>query len=99
MVIVLGEFRLPPEHRARALPLMARAVAATLAEDGCLRYCYAEDVCEPGLFRVSERWRDRQSLAAHLATPHMAQWRAEREKLGFGDLQIAVHEAQPGEPL
>jgi quinol monooxygenase YgiN len=91
-VAVLGEFRLPAERMDEARDAMARVIAATRAEDGCLAYSYAEDVLEPGLIRVSERWTNRAALDAHLAAPHMAVWKAEREALGLTGRSITVHE-------
>ena len=65
MIAVLGTFRLPPENVAAALPLMAEVIAQTLAEPGCLAYSYAQDIADPGLFHVAERWTDRAALDLH----------------------------------
>ena len=65
MVIVMGEFRLPPQQLAAARPMMRKVVDATRAEAGCIAYAYAEDMLDPGLIRVSETWRDRAALKAH----------------------------------
>ena len=97
MIVVIGHFRLPPEQMERARPLMAWVIAASLAETGCSAYAYAEDVCEPGLFRVSEAWESREALEAHFATGHMKQWQQERETLGFHDREVTAYEA--GDPL
>ena len=75
---------------------MARVIAASLAEPGCHAYSYAEDVLDPGLFRVSEVWETREALAAHFETPHMAQWQAERIELGMMDRDVMAWVA--GEP-
>ena len=71
MIAVLGSFRFPPEAVARARPLMQAVVEATLAEPGCHAYSYAEDVTEPGLFRVTELWDSRAALSGHFETRHM----------------------------
>ncbi|MEY4721880.1 MAG: hypothetical protein RIQ46_1605 [Pseudomonadota bacterium] len=90
MILVIGQFRLPPENVAAAREPMARVIAATRAEDGCLAYAYAQDVLEPGLFRISERWESRAHLDAHLAAPHMKTWAEERAALGLHDRQLAI---------
>ncbi len=97
MIAVLGSFRFPPEAVEQARPLMRAVIEATLAEPGCRAYAYAEDVAEPGLFRVVEQWDSREALSAHLNTPHMKAWAAQRAELGFFDRRIAVHELGPGE--
>ncbi|HEU4649954.1 MAG TPA: putative quinol monooxygenase [Croceibacterium sp.] len=99
MIAVLGSFRFPPEALEQARPLMRAVIAATREEPGCRAYAYAEDVAEPGLFRVVEQWDSREALAAHFATPHMQAWSEQRAALGFFDRRIAVHEIGQGEEL
>jgi quinol monooxygenase YgiN len=94
MIVVIGHFRLPPEHIERARPVMAQVIAASLAEAGCRAYAYAEDVREPELFRVSEVWDNRKALEAHFATGHMKQWQQGREALGFHDREVTAYEVE-----
>ncbi len=49
-------------------------VQATLAEDGCLHYSFAQDIADPDLIRISERWASQEALAAHSASAHMAEF-------------------------
>jgi quinol monooxygenase YgiN len=99
MILVSGHFRLPPERISEARAEMATVIAASLAEDGCRAYSYAEDIAEPGLFRVHEEWDSRAALDAHFATAHMKRWQAERDKLGFHGRQISVYEIASAAPL
>ena len=99
MIAVLGSFRFPAEALGQARPLMRAVIEATLAEPGCRAYSYAEDVAEPGLFRVIEQWDSREALAAHFATPHMRAWAEQRAALGFFDRRIALHEIGAAEVL
>ena len=99
MIAVLGSFRFPPDEVERARPLMQAVIAATLAEPGCRAYSYAEDVAEPGLFRVTELWDSREALSAHFETPHMNAWAEQRGALGFHDRRIALHEIGAAEEL
>jgi len=96
---VLGSFRFPLEAVEQARPLMRAVIEATLAEDGCRAYSYAEDVAEPGLFRVMEQWDSRAALAAHFATPHMKAWAEQRTALGFYDRDISVYDLGAAEAL
>lgn len=96
MLLIAGTVRLPPENLGAARSVMARMIAASRAEDGCLHYSYAEDVLEPGLIHVSELWRDRASLDRHFASDHLAEWRAAWPALGIDDRDLAVYEV--GEP-
>ena len=67
MIMVTGTFRLPADRLARALPAMSAMMAASRAEPGCIAYAYAQDLLDPALIHVVERWRDRAALAAHFA--------------------------------
>ena len=96
---MLGSFRFPLEAVEQARPLMRAVIEATLAEDGCRAYSYAEDVAEPGLFRVLEQWDSRAALAAHFATPHMKAWAEQRMALGFYDRDISVYDLGAAEAL
>lgn len=98
-IAVIGSFRLLPERLEEARPAMARVIAATRAEDGCIAYSYAEDVADPGLIRVSEMWESREHLAAHFQTPHMIRWVEERSVLGLSGRDIAAYEVSEAETL
>jgi quinol monooxygenase YgiN len=99
MVVVLGEFRLPLESLAAGREAMARVVEATRSEAGCLAYSYAEDVLEPGLFRVSEQWESSDALAAHFEAPHMKSWQRERAELGMTGRTVTAYEVSGQEAL
>ena len=99
MIVVTGEFRFPPGQMDKAREAMAKVIAATRGEDGCLLYSYAEDVLDPGLIRVCEKWTSREALTAHFAMPHMAVWKQEREALGLTGRVITASEAGPEESL
>jgi quinol monooxygenase YgiN len=70
---------------------MAAMIAASRDEAGCLGYGYAEDVLEPGLIHVTERWTDRAALDAHVATAHLAAWRAQWAVLGLHSRDLAIY--------
>jgi quinol monooxygenase YgiN len=96
VILIQGTFRMPVEQLPAAREPMARVIAASRAEAGCHEYAYAEDLLEPGLIRVSERWESRAHLAAHFKAPHMARWIEERASLGLFDRQITLYEADEG---
>lgn len=99
MIIVMGTVRVPVENIGAILPAMERVVSATRQEPGCISYAYAQDMLEPGLIHIAEKWRDRDALAAHFKAPHMAAWVAERADLGLYDRQIRCFETDEGEAL
>lgn len=96
MLLILGTVRLPAENLDAARPIMKRMADASRAEEGCVEYGYAEDVFEPGLIHVKERWTDQGVLDRHFASAHIAEWRAAWPSLGIGDRDLRVYEV--GEP-
>jgi quinol monooxygenase YgiN len=99
MIVVSGRFRLPPERIAEARPAMTKVIEASRAEPGCRVYSYAEDVEQPGLFRVYEEWDSREAIEAHFTTAHMREWQAVRETLGFYGREVTAFETGAEIPL
>lgn len=72
MIMIEGWIRMDAADIEQLRPAAVAMVSATHEEDGCLEYAFAQDLSDPGLFRIIERWRDEAALAAHFQTPHMA---------------------------
>lgn len=98
-VVIIGHFRLPVQSLDAAREPMARVVAATRNEPGCVKYAYAPDPADPGLVHVSEVWESRAALDAHFATAHMKQWQAERAEFGMLEREITLYTASGSEKL
>lgn len=91
MIAVQGVFRIAPERVAAAGLHLHAMMTASRAEDGCMLYVYAADLLEPGLFHVSELWRDRAAFDAHLEAAHFRAWRAAAGDIGIHDRRLQVH--------
>ena len=85
MIVVVGQFRFPPEQMAAALPAMRKVMEATRAEDGCIEYQPVIDAdglgpnhtaLGPDTFVVIEKWASMDALKAHAASAHMAAYAA-----------------------
>ncbi|MBN8807162.1 MAG: antibiotic biosynthesis monooxygenase [Sphingomonas sp.] len=98
-LLIMGTVRIPNGALDAARPAMVAMLAASRAEDGCLAYSYAQDVLDPRVIHVSERWRDRAALDAHFTTPHMAAWRAQFATLGITDRDLTLYESDDGAPI
>ncbi|CAG4927172.1 unnamed protein product [Acidocella sp. C78] len=99
MLCIMGTIRLPAERMAEARAPMAAMIGATRAEAGCIEYAFAEDVLEPGLIRVSERWADQAALDAHAASAHMQVWRAALREIGVLGRDLALYDIANPRPL
>ncbi|SDM42189.1 Quinol monooxygenase YgiN [Oryzisolibacter propanilivorax] len=98
MLLIVGTVRLPAARLESALPAMLAMVQASRAEPGCLQYSYAQDLFDPGLIHVQERWQDAQALEAHFASPHIARWRAAWPALGIGERDLRRYEVGAAQP-
>lgn len=92
MLLIAGTIRLPAEMLDDARAVMARMIAASRAEQGCLAYAYAQDLIDPGLIHVHEQWVDQAALDRHFASAHIAEWRAAWPALGITDRHLQCYE-------
>ena len=93
MIVVSGHIRVRPDKMDELRPYMRAALEGTRREPGCLLYAYGEDVLDPGLIRIVERWESWEAMAAHTGQPHVKAWADAREAHG-GTLErdILAHE-------
>lgn len=96
MLLIVGTIRLPPENLEVARPVMKHMVEASRREEGCVEYCYAQDVLDAGLIHVKEIWRDQATLDRHFASTHIGEWRAAWPRLGIGDRRLRSYEVGEG---
>jgi quinol monooxygenase YgiN len=99
MILILGTVKLAPDKLDGARAAMERMVDASRAEEGCIAYSYAQDVLDSETIHVIEKWRDRDAVAFHFATPHMAEWRGVMGSLGLNGRDLKVFETDEGAPV
>lgn len=84
MVIVIATISLRPGTREAFLAEFHRVVPLVRGEQGCIEYGPAVDVTSgialqspvrDDVVVVVEKWEDLPALHAHLAAPHMAEYR------------------------
>lgn len=93
MIVVSGHIRVRPEKMDELRPFMRAALEGTRREKGCLLYAYGEDVLDPGLIRIVERWESWEAIEAHGEAPHIAAWHeALRAAGGTLERDIQAHE-------
>ncbi len=93
MIVVSGHIRVGPDKMDELRPSMRAALEETRKEKGCLLYAYGEDVLDPGLIRIVERWESWEAIAVHAKAPHIKAWADACEAAG-GTLErdILAHE-------
>lgn len=99
MLIVLAKARLGGGVSDAARAAIADMVAASHAEEGCIAYAFTEDLLEPGVIHIVEKWQDEAALLAHFATPHMAAFKAALAGLDFQVIEALKYHADNGAPV
>ncbi len=93
------QFRAKPGREAAAEAAFGDVIPATHAEEGCVRFALHRVAGEPERFVLVERWASRAALDEHIATPHLAEFRARGAEIWAEPPQLTVAEALPvGDP-
>ena len=99
MLIVLAKAQVGEGAMEAARAAIADMVAASNAEEGCIAYAFTQDVLQPGVLHIVEKWKDEAALAAHFATPHMAAFGAAIAGLDFKVIEALKFHADEGAPV
>jgi|CXWL01.1.fsa_nt_gi quinol monooxygenase YgiN len=70
MIVIQGEMRVHPDDVGKLREIAAPFIAANRQEKGNQAYFFAEDLLEPGLIHIAERWDDQAAVDAHNVAPH-----------------------------
>jgi quinol monooxygenase YgiN len=99
MLIVLAKAQVGEGAMAPAMAAIAEMVAASNAEEGCIAYAFTQDVLQPGVLHIVEKWQDAAALVAHFATPHMAAFGAAIAGLDFTVIEALKFHTDEGAPV
>ena len=94
MIMIEGWVRMDAADIERLRGAAVTMITATRLEDGCEEYAFAQDLADPDLFRIVERWRDEAALAAHFQTPHMAAFQAALGSANSKGGSVKVYKAE-----
>ena len=99
MLIVLAKAKVGKSAMEPARAAIADMVAASNAEEGCIAYAFTQDVLDPSVLHIVEKWQDEAALAAHFATPHMAAFGAAIAGLDFQVVEALKFHTDEGAPV
>jgi quinol monooxygenase YgiN len=99
MLLVLATATLGEGALEAAREAFSAMITASNAEEGCISYAYAQDVLDPSVLHIVEKWQDEAALVAHFATPHMAAFQAALGQLDVTITQLAKYQTDGGQPL
>lgn len=87
--VVIARFTAKAGREEALKDVLARLVAPTRLEAGCLHYEMVQSQTDPRMFTFFEKWQDEPSLMAHAQTPHVVRARAERGELLDGPHDVS----------
>lgn len=93
MILIVGHLQTSPENVGKLKEAAAPLIQATRQEAGNIAYVFAEDIGQPGLVHIVERWASDEALAAHNRTAHLAAFMGQLPTLGLTSFRIARYEA------
>ncbi len=99
MIQINGTITLAEDADEDVLDAVVKMVRASRAEDGCLDYSFARDLADPRVLVLFERWRDREALAAHGASSHMAEFQKVMAANPPQARALRLYETDEGQPL
>ena len=73
-------------------PAMQAMEEASRAEEGCHDYTFLQEVSNPDVLRINERWESMEALQAHFATPHMAEFNKAMGAHPPKSMTLSLHE-------
>lgn len=96
-MVVVAQAR--PGRGGDALAAFADVAVPTHAEAGCRTYALHRATSDPDQIVLVERWASQEALDAHLASDHLAAFRAGSADLWAAPMQVVVTTAVPaGDP-
>lgn len=99
MILVTATARVRAGTRDDALSAAARMREATAAEPGCREYSFWMAADDPDSLLLFERWDDQESLDAHLAAPHVAEFGAAIAGFVDGPAEVTRYVVAEAGPL
>ena len=99
MLMVIGTAKLGEGALEAGRAALETMIAASRAEEGCIDYSYAIDICDPAIMRITEKWVDDAALITHFQTPHMAAFQKALGELDIAIVEVKKNQSDAGEQL
>lgn len=92
MIVIAGSIPIKAEKREEAVAAALVMAAATQKEEGCHAYQFYSDLADPNTIFIFEEWENEEPLAAHMETPHMAEFRKVIPQVVAGPMALKKYE-------
>jgi multiple sugar transport system substrate-binding protein len=85
---VVARIKAKPGMEERVRQELAKLLAPTRVEKGCIHYDMHQSTTDPALFLFYENWESEDDLQRHLGSPHIAAWFKLSQELLAEPIQI-----------
>jgi len=100
MLVVIGEIKVESaDEIEKARGAITTMMAASNAEEGCITYAFSQDLADPTLIRLIEKWKDQDALTAHFGTPHMAEFMKGMAEAKIVSMNTKLYDASGERPV
>jgi len=100
MLIVAGEVKVESTTEVeKARAAIIAMVEASNAEPGCILYAFSQDLTDPTIIRITEKWQDQAALDAHFNAPHMATFMAAMADAKIVSMDTNLYDASNERPV
>ena len=99
MIVIAGTVPIKTERWDDAKALVAKMVAASVKEAGCISYQFHTAATAEHTFFLFEEWESEGALAAHFQTEHLQNFMKEAPNLLDGPIDAKKYTVEKSEPL
>jgi quinol monooxygenase YgiN len=99
MIIISGRIRVFADRIPEATEVAATMARLSRAEDGCAAYDFGLDIEDDTVVRIFEQWESPESLEAHFATSHFADFSSAIVGVLDGEASFTRYEVSDAGPL
>lgn len=88
MIVVAVIVTFDGSNQATVVAAANRVAEITRTEEGCISYEFFADINRPGRMLLFEEWESEQTVNAHLASLHLAEFRSVLDAAGVTGREI-----------
>lgn len=100
MLIVAGEVKVASEAEVeKARGAVVTMMEETAKEAGCITYAFSQDLADPCLIRIFEKWESQEALAKHFTVPHMAAFMEALGSVEVVSVDTKLYDAENERPV
>lgn len=99
MIVVNAVVTSNPDDIVALKSAIHKMEVASRDEEGCSDYTFSVELNNPNILRITEKWHDVETLKAHMATPHMAEFQGAMGTHPPASLDVMFYEVTEIQPF